>query len=78
MHGLARDCNNKDMRIAELEAAMDEASDTAGTLFQMVGRLQPRLGGDGRKCVEIMDMLVTLSEQLETASNRKARHDLQE
>lgn len=59
-------------RIAALEAAMDEASDAAGNIYQMVGRLS------GIGCAKVMDALVDLSQQLETASNRKTRHDTQE
>lgn len=50
-------------RVAELEAAMDEASDTAGKLYQMVGRMH------GPECARAMDMLVDLSAQLEAAKD---------
>lgn len=56
-----------------LQAAMDEASDRLADVYRRVGNLEPRLGGDGRACVAIMDELIALQEMLEKASDRKRR-----
>ena len=59
--------------VNQMQGVMDDVSDQLADVYQKVGRLEPRLGGDGRRCVEIMDTLIMLQQQLEAASGRSAR-----
>lgn len=61
------------MTLDELQSVMDDVSDRIASVYRKVGRLEPRLGGDGRACIQIMDELVDIMQTLEVASERKER-----
>lgn len=61
------------VKIVSDQARLDKVADRLGELYQQVGNLEPRLGGDGRKCIKIMDQILALALEVEDISGRKAR-----